>query len=149
MTSTLPISAIENGTVIDHLRPGYAIKILRLFKLLNQDICMMLGLNLPSKRLGKKDLIKLRHVILTPEQASEILIFSPDATINIVQSFKVTEKIRPPLPEKISGIFTCQNEYCISVQEHVESLFYVIQRNKNVFLCCHYCRTEFTRDEIQ
>lgn len=149
MKSTLPIAAIENGTVIDHLRAGNALKILRLFQLLNADNCLMLGLNLPSHRLGKKDLIKLRDVTLSPEQASEILIFSKDATINLIQSFKVVEKIHPPLPKTISGVFTCQNKHCISLKEAVSSLFEVKKRDQTVFLCCHYCRIEFTRDDIK
>lgn len=149
MKSTLPIAAIENGIVIDHLRPGNALKILRLFHLLNKENCVMLGLNLPSHRLGKKDLIKLRDMTLTKEQASEILIFSKDATINLIQSFKVIEKIHPPLPKKISGIFTCQNKNCISLQETAPSLFEVKQRDQHIFLCCHYCNNEFTRDDIE
>ena len=110
---------------------------------------MTVGLNLPSKRLGLKDLIKIENRVLTNEEASEIAIFAPEATINVVKDFEVIEKISTQLPEKIANIFLCPNPRCVTQNETSESIFYIEEQGKKVKLTCHYCEKAFNRDQVK
>lgn len=149
MTKTLSVSAIKNGTVIDHIKSGNALRIMHLLGLLKKGTQITIGLNLPSKRVGKKDLIKIENVELTPEQANEVVIFAPEVTINIVKNFEVIEKIKTHLPSSISDVFICPNLLCISQEKNVESLFYIEENSKHMLVTCHYCERTFDRDQTK
>src|SRR3990167_9426318 len=121
MTKTLSVSAIQNGTVIDHIPAGQALKIMHLLRLLKEKYRVTVGFNLSSQRLKLKDLIKIENHALTNKQANEITVFAPEATINIIKNFDVVEKIITRLPENIAGIFSCPNPLCITHGEPIET----------------------------
>lgn len=146
---TLSVSAIKNGTVIDHIRSGNALRLIRLFKLLEDKNKITVGMNLPSKRLGLKDLIKIENRVITNEEANEIAIFAPEVTINVVEDFEVVRKVVTQLPAKISNIFLCPNPKCITHCENAESIFYVEEQGKQVNLICYFCEKEFGRDQVK
>lgn len=149
MNKTLSVSAIKDGTVIDHIRAGDALRVIHLFRLLDAKNMVTLGLNLPSRRLGLKDLIKIENRVFSKNEANEIAIFIPEATINIVKNFEVIEKIATELPPTISNIFRCPNPKCITHNERAESIFYVEEQGKKVKLICHYCEKAFDRDQVK
>ena len=149
MTKTLSVSAIKNGTVIDHIRAGQALRIVRLLSLLENKNKVTLGLNLPSKLIGQKDLIKIETRVLTNDEANEIVIFAPEATINIIQEFEVIQKINTHLPNSIANVFLCPNPVCITQSEPVESLFTIEEQGKQIKLTCHFCEKIFDRDKVK
>jgi len=150
MTKTLSVSAINNGTVIDHIRAGQALRIMKLLRVLdNKKNKVTLGLNLPSKLLGLKDLIKIENRVLTNDEANEIVTFAPEATINIIKDFEVTQKINTHLPKAIINIFVCPNPVCITHNEPVESHFIIQEQGKQIQLICHYCEKSFDRDKVK
>jgi aspartate carbamoyltransferase regulatory subunit len=149
MTKTLSVSAIKNGTVIDHIRGGQALRIMRLLRVLEDKNKTTLGLNLPSKLLGIKDLIKIEARVLTHDEANEIMIFAPEATINIIKDFEVLHKIKTHLPATISGVFTCPNPICITHHEPIASFFNIAERGQRINLVCHYCEKTFDRDQVK
>jgi aspartate carbamoyltransferase regulatory subunit len=150
MTKTLSVSAIKNGTVIDHIPAGQALRIMRLLRVLDsQKNKVTLGLNLPSKILGLKDLIKIENRALTNREANEIVIFAPLATINIIQEFEVIQKITTHLPESITSVFLCPNTACITQNEPIYSVFHIREQGKIIKLTCHYCEKEFDRDQVK
>lgn len=149
MTKTLAVSAIKDGTVIDHIRSGDALRIIRLFHLLDDKNKITVGLNLPSKHLGIKDLIKIENRVLTNDEANEIMIFAPDATINIVENFEVVRKISTHLPSTITNIFRCPNPKCITHDENTQSTFYIEEQGKQVKLICNYCEKGFDRSQVK
>lgn len=149
MTKTLSVSAIKNGTVIDHIRAGQALRIVRLLGLLENKNKVTLGLNLPSKLIGKKDLIKIENRVLTNNEANEVVVFAPEATINIIQEFEVLEKINTHFPKSIKNVFLCPNPACITHHEPVESLFTIEEQGKQVKLSCHFCEKTFDRDRVR
>lgn len=149
MSKTLSVSAIQNGTVIDHIKSGNALRIISLLGLLKQGNRVTIGLNLPSKRIGKKDLIKIEELALSPEQANELVIFAPQVTINIVKNFEVIEKIKTHLPSHINDVFICPNVLCISQEKHLETKFYIEEHGKQVNVTCHYCERTFDRDQLK
>lgn len=121
MSKTLSVSAIQNGTVIDHINSGQAIRIIYLLDLLEKKHKVTIGLNLPSKTIKFKDIIKIENHTLKNEEANEITVFAPEATINIIQNFEVVKKITTTLPPSISDVFDCPNPACITRTEPVET----------------------------
>lgn len=149
MNDTLSVSAIKYGTVIDHIVAGQALRIIYLLAMQKNPNQVTIGLNLPSKRLGLKDLIKIENRILTEDEANEIVIFSPAATINVIKNFQVVDKIKTHLPSVARGVFTCPNRLCITQTEPVESYYYIREQGKKISLACHYCEQEFDRDKVK
>ena len=149
MNETLSVSAIKNGTVIDHIPQGQALGIIHLLSLLRRKFKIMVGMNLPSKRLGTKDLIKIENHIITDDEANEIVVFAPPATINIINNFEVQSKMKTHLPNAMRAVFTCPNPACITQAEAVDSHFYVSQEGKIIKLTCHYCEKVFYRDQVK
>jgi aspartate carbamoyltransferase regulatory subunit len=149
MSKTLSVSAIKHGTVIDHIRSGQALRIMRLLSVLEDKNKVTLGLNLPSQLLGVKDLIKIETRVLTPDEANEIMIFAPEATINIIHDFEVLQKLNTRLPITIASVFTCPNPVCTTLHEPVESFFHIQEHGKHIKLICHYCEKTFDRDQVK
>lgn len=149
MNDTLSVSAIKNGTVIDHIPQGQALGIIHLLSLLKRKFKIMVGMNLPSKRLGSKDLIKIENHTLTDDEANEVVVFAPPVTINIIKNFEVLNKMKTHLPNAMHGVFTCPNPACVTQEEPVDSHFYVGQEGKMIKLTCHYCEKVFHRDQVK
>ncbi len=145
-SNKLMVEAIEKGTVIDHIHAGAGIKILRWLQLLNDHDRITVGLNLPSKHHGYKDLIKVENRILTDQEASELAIFAPEATVNRIEDYKVKDKFAVSLPKKVTGVFLCPNSNCITRTEKVATLFKLENNKKGLRMKCHYCEKHFNRE---
>lgn len=146
---TLSVSAIQNGTVIDHITSDQTLRIMYMLRLLDKKCKTTVGFNLPSNRMKYKDLIKIEDHVLTNQEANEITIFAPEATINIIQNFEVVQKLKTSLPPNISGVFVCPNAHCITNKEAVESFFTLEEQGKQVKLVCRYCEKEFDRNQVK
>lgn len=142
----LQVEAIRNGSVIDHIPANIGIKILKLFKMHKTNQRITIGLNLPSSALKAKDLIKIENVYLTKEQANQLALYAPQATVNQIEEYKVVNKLTLSLPDSIVSVFECPNSNCISHGEPVESRFNVQQKQEKVQLKCHYCEKVFSRE---
>lgn len=148
MVQTRSVSAINNGIVIDHIPAGQALKIMNLLHAVNSKQRITLGLNLTSKRLKLKDLIKIENRKLNSEEIDQISLFAPTATINIIKDFVNAKKIKCQLPEKICGILICPNLNCISRTES-KSYFWLENLAKEVNLHCFYCEKKFKCDQFE
>ncbi len=141
----LIVSAIQNGTVIDHIQ---ADKLFQVIKILNLDICsnqILFGTNLISKKLNRKAIIKIQGKFFERDEISKISIVSPYATLITIQDYIVTEKYNLSLPDKIEGIVKCFNPKCITNHELVLQKFNVLDKD-NIKLYCHYCQ-KITKQE--
>ena len=147
-TKQLSVEAIENGTVIDHIPAGLGLTILRQFKLLHYGSAVTVGFNLPSKTQGSKDIIKIKDVFLTEQDANRLALFAPEAVVNTIRDFQVTDKRRLTLPDEISEVFRCPNTNCAIHSEPVASRFYVRQQGGKTKLKCHYCEKTFPREFV-
>ncbi|MGG4608330.1 aspartate carbamoyltransferase regulatory subunit [Providencia sp. Me31A] len=144
----LQVEAISHGTVIDHIPAQIGFKLLKLFKLTKTDERITIGLNLPSSNLGKKDIIKIENTFLTPEQANQLAMYAPEATVNRIEDYQVVEKLELTLPNYIDNVLICPNSNCISHNEPVSSSFRVKKIGKEVALTCQFCEKEFDRDAV-
>lgn len=135
----MTISAINNGTVIDHIPPEQAFKIVEILGL-DQDIkdVVSVATNLPSKKMGRKAMVKIDERYLTPEEVSKIAIIAPNATLCIIRDYKVESKSRLILPKKIDWIIKCNNPNCITNHQNVDTLFEVV-KTEPLKIRCNYC----------
>ncbi|MFQ5729258.1 MAG: aspartate carbamoyltransferase regulatory subunit, partial [Waddliaceae bacterium] len=137
-------------TVIDHISAGHGLKMVQFLQLAKHNKQVTLGLNLPSNRLEYKDIIKVEDRELTPEEANQVSVLAPDATINIIHDFEIRQKFQVSIPKTIEAVILCPNPRCISNHENVPSSLNVLQRVRNTIqLQCRYCRKIFTQAEIK
>lgn len=134
----LKVSAIKDGTAIDHIPATSLFKvisILGLDKIKNQ---ITFGTNLESKQLGHKAVIKISDKFFEDEDINKIALVAPQAKLNIIKDYNVTEKRIVEVPDKITGIAKCVNPKCVTNHENVTTKFTVTTKNP-VSLKCHYC----------
>jgi len=145
----IKITPIENGTVIDHIRQGQALKVLKILNLINSkiDSIVSVAMNVDS-HMGKKDIVKVENMELNNEDLDKISLISPEATVNIIRDYEVVEKHRVRLPDIAKGIVKCKNNTCITNQnEPILSKFEVIGDDP-VTLRCKYCERIMRGEEI-
>lgn len=147
--SKLLVEAIANGTVIDHIAPGQAINIIRMFKFLGKNNQLTVGFNLRSGDLGKKDIIKISDVEFSPAQTEQIAVLAPNATINHIKDFKVVDKYKLRLPHESVGVFKCPNSNCITNDERdANARFKITTVDGKVYMKCCYCERVFDREVV-
>ncbi len=144
----LQVEAIKRGTVIDHIPAQVGFKLLTLFQLTETEQRITIGLNLPSREQGRKDLIKIENTFLTDEQVNQLALYAPHATVNRIDEYEVVGKSRPALPERIDKVLVCPNSNCISRSEPVYSSFAVKKRGEDISLKCKYCEKEFAHHVV-
>jgi aspartate carbamoyltransferase regulatory subunit len=149
MEKTLTVSAIKKGTVIDHIVSGQALKIVHLLQLVSQKHLVSIGIHLPSATLGRKDLIKIEDRFLSQKEAHDIAIFAPQATISIIENYKVIKKMKAELPDVVEKILICPNPRCIMHSEPVDSVFFVGKFGHKILLQCKFCERSYERDLIK
>ncbi len=150
MSEELVVRRISDGTVIDHIPAGRALKVLRILGITGEEGYMVsMVMNVYSKKLGKKDIVKVEGRELSSEEVNKIALVAPTATINIVRDYEVVEKRKVELPDRIEGIVRCVNPKCVTnaPREAVHPSFRVISR-KPIKLVCEYCGEYLTEEEV-
>ena len=144
----MSVSAIENGTVIDHVPANHLFKVIQILGLDRIDNQITFGTNLESKKLGRKAIIKISDIYFEDEDINRIALVAPDAKLNIIKNYEVVEKRVVEVPENIVGIAKCMNPKCITNFEPVTTRFKVVSK-KNVALKCHYCEKITNQENLQ
>lgn len=150
MEKELRVSKIAVGTVIDHIDAGRALYVLRILGLTGAEgLTMAIVMNVPSQKLGKKDIVKVEGVFLKRDQVSKIALIAPSATINIIKNYDVIEKVKVSVPPLIEGLLKCANPNCITNQPHepVTSKFKVLSV-RPLRLRCDYCGAELNHNDV-
>jgi len=139
----LKVTPIKNGTVIDHIPSGMALKLLKVLGITEAvSSTVSILVHVPSKRKGWKDIVKVEDRELNPRELNKIALLAPEATINIIRNYNVAEKHTVTLPERAVGILRCGNPNCITnSREPVESVFLVTGKEP-LRLRCQYCERE-------
>jgi len=146
---TLIVSKIRNGTVIDHITGGHALDVLRVLDVNGRDgEVLAIAINVPSRKLGVKDMVKFEGRELESGEVDRIALLAPKATINIVRDYDVVEKQVVRLPKILKGIVKCVNPTCISnSKETIQSTLY-IKQEEPFYAKCHYCGHIMEKDEL-
>jgi len=141
----LRVSKIENGTVIDHVPGGLALNVLAILGIDGTGgEVVSVGMNVPSDRLGRKDVVKVEDRELSQSEVDVLSLIAPAATINIIRKFDVVEKHRVERPSEVRGVLACSNQHCITNEdEPIDSHFEVLEEGVR----CVYCDT-IIRDDL-
>lgn len=136
----MTIDEIKNGIVIDHITAGLGMKIYNLLKLQELECSVAFIKNAPSRKMGKKDIIKIDASI---DLNTDILGYiDPDITVNIIKNGKNVEKKRIALPEKLTNVITCKNPRCISqTEQELPHIFTLTDKENRVYRCL-YCESK-------
>ena len=137
----LKVQPIRNGTVIDHIAPGMALKVLHVLNIPQPGMTSTVtaAINVPSKHMGRKDIVKVEDRELDGAEVNKISLIAPKASINIIREFEVAEKRLVNLPDLVEGIVRCPNPNCITnAGEPVRSAFKVTAKDPPR-LQCGYC----------
>lgn len=115
----LKVSAIKNGTVLDHIPAGQLFKVISILGLKDCQNQVTFGMNLDSKLLGKKSIIKVSDRFFEETEINKVALVAPEAKINIIKNFEVVEKKVLRVPDEIVGIVKCANPKCITNHEPI------------------------------
>ena len=134
------IDSIKNGIVIDHITAGRAMELYGLLGLDSLECSVALIKNVHSRKMGKKDIIKIDGDISIN---MDILGYvDPGATIDIIKDGELVEKKKVSLPEVITNVIFCKNPRCItSTEQELPHRFRLTDRQNRVFRCI-YCETK-------
>ncbi len=144
----LKISAIEEGTVIDHIPTDATFSVVDILNLKNHKGIVSIATNLHSKKIAKKGIVKVGGKSLTQEEVNKIAIVAPDATVNIIKNYEVKEKIKVKTPDIIDNVIKCSNPVCITNNENIATKFYVIKKDP-IKVKCHYCERSMRKEDIE
>ena len=139
----LKVQPIKDGTVIDHIPPGNALKVLKILGLTEKmpESVISIAINVVGKR-GKKDIVKIENRELKAEEVDKIALIAPNATINIIRNYEVVEKRRVEVPNEIVGIVKCSNPNCITNGKEPIKTRFVVKSKHPLKIKCYYCERE-------
>lgn len=143
----LEVTAIENGTVIDHIPAASLFKIIDIMRLDKDTHRITFGTNMESKRMGVKAIIKINERYCQPDEINRIALVAPHAVVNIITNYEVTKKLAVEVPDEIKGFAKCANPKCITNHEQMETEFKVV-KGEELSLKCHYCEKVTYLDQL-
>lgn len=144
----LQVSALCDGTVIDHIPADKLFEVVNLLKIQEMDTNVTIGFNLESKKLGKKGLIKIADRFFTDDEINRISLVAPNVLMNIIRHYEVVEKKEVKMPDEVHNLAKCNNPMCITNNEPMSTHFHLVDRQKGT-LRCHYCDKEMNVRDIE
>jgi aspartate carbamoyltransferase regulatory subunit len=143
----LKVSAINNGTVIDHIPSENLFKVISILGLQKVKSQITFGANFESEKLGSKAIIKLSDVFFEDDEINKISLIARNAKLNIIKDYEVVEKRVVVVPDEIIGIVKCFNPKCITNNEEITTHFKVISKDP-LDLKCKYCEKITHEDQM-
>jgi len=134
----LKVSAISEGTVIDHIPSENQFKVISILELDKTTNMITFGANLDSDKLKNKAIIKVSNQFFENDDINRIALIAPHAKLNIIRDYEVVEKKVVEIPDRVVGIVKCFNPKCITNNEPVTTYFSVISKDP-IALKCKYC----------
>jgi len=146
----LSVTAIQNGTVIDHIPAQNLFNVISILGLdqITENL-VTFGTNFKSDRLGRKAIIKVSDKYFKDIDINKIALVAPNAKLNIIKDFEVVEKRQVIVPMEINGIARCMNPKCITNNENILTRFSVLDRNGSISLKCNYCEKITDQQHLQ
>jgi len=146
MKDELKVRKIKDGTVIDHIKTGLGKKVVDILSVDNipEDVIhfpetVILLTNVASKKVGRKDIVKVENRELKKEEVDKIALVASNATWNTIRNYKVVKKSKLEMPDVIEGMLKCPNRKCVTnTSEPVTSKF-LTDKGEPIRLRCNYC----------
>lgn len=136
------VTAIRNGTVVDHISGGRVLQALQIFGIEgSQSNPISLVMNVPSRKLGTKDILKIEDRELTQEELDRLALIAPHASVSIIRNHVVAEKRVIQLGAEVRNVARCVFSNCITTadREPLPHRLTVVSTSP-LTLRCHYCR---------
>lgn len=135
----LRVNAIKNGTVLDHIPSDQIFRVIDILGINGSTNPVTIGLNLDSKSMGKKGIIKMAERFFKDEELNKVALVAPNACVNIIREFEVIEKRVLTIPHTIIGIAKCINPMCVTNHQEIPTKFTTIIKGEEIKLLCSYC----------
>ncbi|MGB1354284.1 MAG: aspartate carbamoyltransferase regulatory subunit [Poseidonia sp.] len=135
------VTAIRNGTVIDHIPSGHAMRVLEMLAVdKSTSVPVSMVMNVPSKKMGTKDIIKVEDRELNQDELNRLALVAPDARVAIIRAYSVAEKMTIELGDEVTNVVRCTFSNCITTnpREPLAHRLKVMSREP-LELRCHYC----------
>ncbi len=146
----LKIQKIKNGTVVDHLPAGTALTVLHILGIdKGYKNSVSVVMNVSSKSLGMKDVVKVEDRILRPEETDKLSLIAPKATVNIIRDYKVSGKSKVTIPREIVGVVKCGNPSCITNKREPVTPVFVVEKEAPIVLRCKFCERIMDREMVE
>ncbi len=147
----LLIRRIKEGTVIDHIKAGEALQVLDILGITGKEgEIVSVAMNVPSSKIEKKDVVKVANRFLKTQETDKLALVAPQATVNIIRSYKVAEKRKVELPDTFIGLLKCPNPTCISNMkaEPIVPTIDVVDK-ETPLLKCRFCQRLISPSEFR
>ena len=144
----LQVSALCNGTVIDHIPADKLFAVVNLLDIPSMTTNVTIGHNLNSRKLGKKGLIKVADKFFTDDEVNRISLVAPNVVLNTIRNYQVVEKREVKMPSEIQGLVKCPNPKCITNNEPMSTLFHLVNKEEGT-IKCHYCEKEQNKESVK
>ncbi|MBP3828984.1 MAG: aspartate carbamoyltransferase regulatory subunit [Bacteroidaceae bacterium] len=144
----LIVSALDHGTVIDHIPCDRLFEVINLLHLQEMTSKVTIGFNLKSSKMGTKSIIKIADRFFTDEELNQLSIVAPNVSLSIIRDYEVVEKKQVCLPDDLRGLVRCNNPKCITNNEPMPTLFHVADRQRAI-IRCHYCNHEQNINDVK
>ena len=144
------VTPIRNGTVIDHIPQGHALTVLDMLGIDDKtSVPVSLVMNVPSKKMGSKDIIKVEDRELTQSELDRLALVAPDAHVAIIRAYTVAEKMIINLGDEVVNVVRCTMSNCITsnLREPLPHRLKVVSRDP-LEQRCHYCGRIQDLDEL-
>lgn len=145
----LKVSAIKNGTVLDHIPANQLFEVITILGLKECTNQITFGTNLDSKLLGKKAIIKVADRFFEEKEIDKVALVAPEAKINTIRDFEVVEKKILKVPDEIVGIVKCANPKCITNHQPITTRFQTKYEDGALKLHCHYCEKNTSSENLK
>ncbi len=134
----LNVGKLNEGFVLDHLKPGQSTVIYNYLGLDKLDCQVAIIKNARSKKMGKKDIIKIEGS-LDLINLDVLGYIDHNITVNIIKDGEIVEKKKLQLPKELHNVIRCKNPRCISsIEQELEQIFFLADPEKKIYRC-RYC----------
>ncbi len=134
------IDAIKNGIVIDHIEAGKGMEIYQHLNLESLDCPVAIIKNVASKKMGKKDIIKIDADYSV--DLDVLGYIAPDSTVNFIKDGELVKKCHLAPPERLVNVIKCRNPRCITtVEQEITHIFKLTDKKNRVYRCA-YCESK-------
>ena len=150
MTEMRRVTAIRNGTVVDHIPAGHALQVIQMLRInMTRTTPVSLVMNVPSDKLGRKDVLKVEDRELNQEELDRLALIAPTASIAIIRNHGVAEKLKVELADDLINIASCSFSNCITknAREPLPQRLRVISRDP-LEVRCYYCGRDQDLEEL-
>lgn len=142
----MKIDGIQNGIVLDHIKPGKAMLVYKYLGLDKLDSSVALIQNCKSNKMGRKDIVKIGELI--DIDLNVIGYIDPNITVTYIENGEKIKKKHVDLPTTVTNVIKCKNPRCItSIEQELPHVFKLVNKDRRIYRCI-YCDTLVKAEEI-